>query len=358
MRKINLFFLLIVAVVFFQGCKTDVNVPSNDPDIHYNGRIDMSGNAARMFWSGSSAAITFEGSSVYVTLKDERGDNYFNVIIDNDSIFMLHPDSSKCKYKLAENLGKGKHTVEIFKRTEWTNGHTDLYGFEILDGAKLLPAPDEKRLKLEFYGNSITAGYAVEDTTGKDRPDSIYTNNYNSYDAVTARLLNADFNCICRSGIGIMLSWFPMIMPEMYYRLDPANPDSKWDFSLYTPDVIVINLLQNDSWLVNKPDFPEFKHRFGTTPPSEDFIINAYKDFVSSIRLEYPSAKIICMLGNMDITREGSPWSGYVQKAVDELGDKNIHTLFVPFKGTPGHPNVKEQRSMAETLAGFIKNIR
>jgi hypothetical protein len=33
--------------------------------------------------------------------------------------------------------------------------------------------------------------------------------------------------------------------------LDPVDSTSKWDFSGYTPDVVVINLFQNDSWLVN-----------------------------------------------------------------------------------------------------------
>jgi hypothetical protein len=39
---------------------------------------------------------------------------------------------------------------------------------------------------MEFYGNSITAGYAIEDFSGNDQPDSTYTNNYLSYAAITA----------------------------------------------------------------------------------------------------------------------------------------------------------------------------
>ena len=99
----------------------------------------------------------------------------------------------------------------------------------------------------------------IEDLSGKDSPDSTYTNNYLSYAALTARHYSADYHCICKSGIGITVSWFPEIMPEIYDRLDPTDPKSKWDFSFYIPDVVVINLLQNDSWLVNMPDSEEFK---------------------------------------------------------------------------------------------------
>ena len=60
----------------------------------------------------------------------------------------------------------------------------------------------------------------------------------------------------------------------------------------------------------------------------------------------------------MDATKEGSPWPGYVQKAVDQLKDQNVYTLFFKYKDTAGHPKVNEQKAMAESLIEFIeKNI-
>jgi hypothetical protein len=61
----------------------------------------------------------------------------------------------------------------------------------------------------------------------------------------------------------------------------------------------------------------------------------------------------------MDATKEGSPWPGYIQKAVTELRDKNILTHFFPYKNTSGHPNVKEQQAMADDLIAFIdQNVK
>jgi hypothetical protein len=148
-------------------------------------------------------------------------------------------------------------------------------------------------------------------------------------------------------------------MPEIYNRLNPGDPNSKWDFSKYTPDVVVINLFQNDSWLVNQPNHEQFKARFGTTKPDENKIIKAYQDFVMKIRNEYPKASIICTLGSMDITQQGSPWPGYVEKAVKELNDSKIYTHFMPYKNTPGHPKAAEQKVMADDLIQFIdQNIK
>jgi len=217
----------------------------------------------------------------------------------------------------------------------------------------------KKKIAIEFYGDSITSGYAVEDYSGKDRPDSIYTNSYNSYASVTARYFNADYTCISRGGIGVMVSWYPLIMPEMYDRLNPEDSDSKWNFTKSNPDVVVINLFQNDSWLVNIKDNEQFKSKFGEEKPSDEFIVKSYKDFVKTIRNKYPNTKIICMLGNMDITNYDSVWPGYVKEAVSALNDNKISTLFVPYKNTLGHPKVEEQQLIANSLISLIeKNIK
>jgi hypothetical protein len=118
---------------------------------------------------------------------------------------------------------------------------------------------------------------------------------------------------------------------------------------------VVINLFQNDCALVNLPDHPQFKRRFGHTAPTEDFIISAYSHFVQNIRSRYPDSYIICTLGTMDVMKAGSPWPGYVEKAVAALGDKKIYTHFLPYKNTPGHPKTEEQQKMADDLIKFIE---
>ena len=336
--------------------KKELIVDPSDPAIEYSGRINRSSEeSVGLNWPGSSIRINFEGASIAVLLQDESGDNYYNVILDNDSIFILRPQTIKQYQVLASNLSKGPHTIEIFRRTEWNNGLTNFYGFKINTNAKLLAKSPLKKRKIEFYGDSITAGFAVEDTSGKDLYDSIYTNNYASYAAITARHFEADYQCVCKSGIGVTVSWDPLIMPELYDRLIPTDSNSKWDFSLYRPDVVVVNLFQNDSWLVNIPEHPEFIKRFGDEKPDEFFIISAYQEFIAGLRTHYPAANIICTLGSMDATKDGSLWPGYVQKAVASLKDENVYTHFMPYEESTAHPNVQQQKNMANSLIEFIE---
>jgi hypothetical protein len=350
-----------LSMLFISGvCNAqNKNITFCDPNISYEGRILYRPDAAELSWPGTSATIQFDGNGVSAVLKDMDTANYYNVIVDNKFISKFHTDTLKHSYVLASGLQEGKHQVQLFKRTEWDKGKTLFYGFELPKGAKLLPSPAPKKRKIEFYGNSITCGYADEDSSGKDRWYGYFENNYVAYAAITARHFDAQYSCISKGGIGILVSWFPLLMPEMYDRTDATDSTSKWDFSKYTPDVVVINLFQNDSWLVNMPNHEQFKHRFGTKAPDESSIITAYKDFVASIRNKYPNASIICALGSMDATREGSPWPGYIQKAVDQLHDSKMYTHFFPYKNGYGHPNVAEQKIMADSLIEFIeKNIQ
>lgn len=331
-------------------------VPFSNPNISYEGRIAHKNDAAELSWSGTSATVWFKGTTISAILKDEDANNYYNVIVDDTAIVKIHTDTIRRSHVLASGLSNAKHKVQLFKRTEWAMGKTWFYGFETPQRTELLTPASTKKRKIEFYGNSITCGYGVEDSSGNDSGEGYFENNYLSYAAITARHFHAQYSCISRSGIGIIVSWRPLIMPEMYDRLDATDAASKWDFKRYTPDLVVINLFQNDSWIVNSPQQKEFKHRFGTKAPDEKFIIESYKRFVKTLRSKYPKANIICTLGNMDATRAGSPWPGYIKKAVEQLRDAKVYTHFFDFKGANGHPNIAEQKTMANNLITFIEN--
>ena len=133
--------------------------------------------------------------------------------------------------------------------------------------------------------------------------------NYMSYSAITARNFNANYTCISRSGIGVTISWFPVLITDIYNRLDPNNDAKLWDFSVNKPGIVVINLMQNDSWLINKPDYFTYRYYFKNSTPSVEYVVNSYVNFIKLLRSEYPNTSIICMLGNMDITKVNSEWA-------------------------------------------------
>ena len=330
------------------------NIPFNDPKIQYEGRIAFSDSTASLNWSGSSISLNFKGSEISAILKDADTANYYNVILDHTVISKIQLDTIKKSYILASGLSKGKHKIQLYKRTEWGKGQTFFYGFETNENDKILSKSKPKKKKMEFYGDSITCGYGNEVQNGNDSGTGHFENHYLTYGAITARHFDAQFSCIATSGIGVMVSWFPTIMPDIYDLTNPRDKNTKWNFNNYTPDIVVINLFQNDSWIVNLPKNREFIKKFGDQKPNEDFIIKSYENFVKSIREKYPNASIICALGSMDATQEGSKWPNYIKKAVGNLNDKKIYTHSFEYKNTPGHPKISEQKAMADSLIAFI----
>ena len=326
-----------------------VNVLPDNPSLQYSGRIDYANPKQPVFyWAGTAVRTQFSGTSLGVYLSDEKGDSFYNVFIDGKQ-YLIKCAKGDSLYKVATNLDKHTHTLEIIRRTDPSSSFNRFKGLAIDKGASISKPSPAPALKFEIYGNSITTGHGILDDSRQNNNDLSTWDNYNAYGAVTARNLNAEYRCISKSGIGFIISWFPMIMPEMYDRLNPYDPDSKWDFSKWTPDIVVINLGQNDYWLLKKLN----------PVPGETEIIQRYADFVSLIRAKYPKAAVFCVLGNMDATQTGSPWPGYIKKAVqklnDEKNDKNVYSLMFPYKNTPSHPTVSEHKAMADSLTAFIK---
>jgi hypothetical protein len=331
-----------------------VQVTPQDAHIQYQGRVGMrQSGPAEIYWPGSSVALRFKGTGLQAVLRDERGYNHFNIIIDDSLVRTIRIDTVKRSYTLAADLSDKEHTIELSKRADWFRGKTWFYGFEATAGTRLRRLPAKKRM-IEFYGNSITVGAAVEDFHG-DSGDSTYTNNYRSYASITARHFNAGYSCIASSGIGLMVSWGSLIMPDIWDLLDPADSTSKWSFAGKQPDVVVVNLLQNDYALFGLPDHPQFKKRFGKQAPGKDSVVRVYAGFVSRIRQHYPGAWIVCALGPMDAVSPGSPWPGYIEEAVASLHDEKILTHFFPYLNKPGHPKIADQQQMADALIDLIR---
>ncbi|MBU1678783.1 MAG: T9SS type A sorting domain-containing protein [Bacteroidetes bacterium] len=353
MRRKNLsgwFVFPIFVFCFFSESYGITTIKADDPNFQYTGRIDFSiPDQPTLFWPGTYISANFEGSLLFLLLDDKTGQSFYDIFIDEDydNPHVIDCQAGSKIYVISTSLSDTVHNLLIFRRTEASTGSTKFLGIYLNDGKTLLAPPERPKYKILFYGDSITCGYGNEAPDNGADDNMAQENNFLAYGAVASRLLNTDYMCIAKSGIGIMISWFNMVMSQYYYRLNPDDPTSNWDFSQFIPDVVAINLFQNDSWLL------------GTRDSSK--ITNAYIDFAREIRLRHPDAFIVCSLGSMDATRAGSAWPGYIEAAVKYLqnteNDTRIGTYFFPFNPNwTKHPRVRHHQVMGQDLASFISN--
>jgi lysophospholipase L1-like esterase len=329
-----------------------VAVGPRDPGIRLIGRFDDRDPAGpRMAWAGSTIAVKFSGSALNVQLKSSGADQY-QVLVDGAPTSTLVLTKDATVYKVASGLPAKEHTVELFKRTEPLVGTTQLLGFQLEKGGKLLPNPSKADRRIELVGDSITCGYGNEAPNQNERFSPNTENNYQAYGAMTARDLKAEYVAVAWSG-----KWLfgPNAIPLLYDLALPNDPESKWDFKLWVPQVVVVNLGTND---------------FGPRNPTEQEWQDAFKAFIQRLRTNYPQCHVFCAVGSM--MSDGYPPGrkalstirGYDTGLVESLkkaGDKKIH--YVEFDpqdmkngiGADWHPSVKTHRLMADRLTAAIK---
>ena len=324
-------------------------IGADDPNIVYTGRIVFDDPEAPVFgWPGTYLMANFEGTSINVkmnNLDDGDGTIYFTAVVDDGTPVVLDFPNGRCTRAAATGLTDTVHELLLFKRSEHYDGSIAFEGFILDDGKSLSVAPSRPDRRIEFYGDSVTVGLAL-DSTG-DQQLNEYTNNYLAYGALTARNFDAEYHCMAISGIPLVRAWGSETdMPNnYYYRHDPTSGSSYWDFSQWIPDVVVVNLGQNDSWFnVSQTDME-----------------NGYIDFGLTLRGHYPGAHIIFALGSMNATAPGKPWPGYLENAVDTLNttysDPDVYSVIFPYDGLGTHPHAPEHEDMATQLTTFIEGI-
>jgi len=328
-------------------------IAATDPLVRYVGRFDRTDAAGpRCTWSASSVAFTISGGSASVKLKD-GGKNHWQVVINGQPAAVLALEAGEKSYPVATDLPAGSHTIELVKRTEASQGVTQIGGFEIDDDAKLLPTPARER-RIEVIGDSISCGYGNEAPNKEAKFTPGTENAWLAYGAVAAREVNADYVCVAWAGKKL---WPNNSIRDIYDRAAPNASKAVWDFSAWVPDAVVINLGTND---------------FAQENPDEAGWVAAYVEFIGEIRFRYPNAAIYCTLGPMISEWPGArkPRStilGYFEKILAQANaglPAGAHPVRLVDFGTQAqhhgigaqwHPSVKTHSLMAEKLAGAFK---
>ena len=206
--------------------------------------------------------------------------------------------------------------------------------------------PEKKRLKLEFLGDSITAGYGVLADESKMEYTTYEQDSTKTYAYLTAKALDAEIRTICISGEGICHSCgehvgnpFIKFFNRTTRCKDGYEPDD------YVPDVFVVNGGTNDK-------------RSHVT--SEEFIEGVIT-LLSDIRSKYPETPIIWMYGMMVHVFDEE-----LEEAIETFNktDNNTYCLIVKAvndyknqRGTYGHPNVNASVRCSGILRRKIMDV-
>ena len=338
--------------------------PNWKTQVNYLGRFDHSQAAGpRCSWSGSALEAAFEGTDISIALArtglpadSGLGTTYLDVRIDQEPASKLALDHDGT-YRLASDLPAGPHRVRVTKRNEAFLGQLQYQGFAVGNG-QLLSPPARPARRIEFIGDSISCGYGNEASKATDRFTTLTENVDAAYDMLTANNLSAEPCIVAWSGKGAFMNYGggrDDLMPKLYARALADEASSLWDFSQWTPQVVVINLGTNDFSNLGRPGF------------SAEAFAQDYQALVANVRSHYPQAHIFCAVGPMlsgdALAAAVGAIQGGVVQPLNAAGDARIHFIQFPTQdgsdgyGADWHPSAARHQKMAQALTAEIQAV-
>lgn len=293
------------------GKLVSAEVNANNMILH--GRYNKN-EAFRANWVNSGIEFRVSGDSAFADILVEDMFPYYNpfiqVWIDGERAerIMLVPGFKT--YCVASGLSAGEHTIRVLIVTElYTDGHCVRVDFLNVsasgDDARIIPVqPDEKALKFDFYGDSITCGFGtipgyLPGYRTFDQDSSL------SYAFRTADHFGGYGNYTAISGWACYEAYGDRNarIPRLWKYISDAD-HTPFDFKSRQADIVVVALGTNDAWSWEGK-------------PAELFT-ESYLEFLRDIRKEYPKAYIFCVHNMMDTS-----FSPLVKEAAEKFSEED-----------------------------------
>lgn len=336
------------------------------------GRPTKVGNALYLEPSASNFTISGDlAGDVYLTvmhshgINDENEPGLFVQIDGGDGVYFdLDTFYTKQTLKIASGLEAGEHTITVSKSVDSKNGGLYIYSVSYNGDIQAVQA---KTRKIQFVGDSITAGFGV--VTKSYDPlgivtDGVYTNktySYYSYANVVADTLDAEYYSIANGGWYFSSSESADIenksITRIYDEQSMLIELGEYDHSVWQPDVVVINLGTNDATL---------KDADGNLVVTVEQYMTDVAVMIDQVRVANPNAKIIWAYGAMGDT-SNMPEGGledWITAAIDAYNEDKEAAMQVTYVTLPtyqdglwSHPSVAGQQAIGQALAAEIATL-
>jgi len=347
------------------------------PYVQTLGRVypDEVRKAIWLNWTCTGLRFTFTGRLLKADMLGIAGMNfgielpYIGITVDGGTELTqrIRVDEGENTYTLLETAKEERHTITIWKLSENARGKCAVRSL-YTDGALQPVKTVEPALRLEFVGDSITCGYGNE-ASGRDAPfKPEEENGFMAFSAMTARILEAKFQCISVSGISVAVDPEGLKIPglrgmeELYPYTDRLFEELSgeeffrpWDFARNPVDAVILNLGTND---VNAY---KFTNDIGK---ARGFFQTRYLAFLKTLRrCNGPGTYILCTLGPLDYYLYDEI-RDIVEAYISQTGDRQVSCFkfgaVVQWSegfGAVGHPSLKTHERMSRELSDELNRV-
>lgn len=287
------------------------------------------------------ASVTLVGEPMDDPLHDTQ--IFITAYVDGQRLD-VRPEVNDGEYELvlAENLEKGEHHFRIVRQTEWEHGR--VYVKQINTTGKLLTAPADREIFIEFIGDSIATGFGnlpeIEfESDWGGHP--IWEDGTQGFAYMAAEKLNADYSIVAISGIGSIGGYWGFTMNEVYDYY-PRVDEKDYSYAPErTADIVVVELFSNDHATMRED---------GYTPAD---IAAKGKELIEMARAKHPDSKVVVL--------PGAFYKKFETMINEELGgvENGYYCVDVPLNtaGKSGHPDVAGHTEACDALCEVLELV-
>ncbi|WP_426484181.1 GDSL-type esterase/lipase family protein [Flavobacterium sp. 2] len=360
-----MFFKKIPFLILFLLVVTDCvsQIQNQNKTFLYEGRIEkLQNDNVILIGTASSVSFNFVGNECSIKLQSVDSyehHNYVALVLDGKYLGKIKIEKGAIQsFPVKITSNKKEHRLEIYKNTEAHTGGVLFAGTT----AKLTSISSKKKKKIEFIGDSITCA-AASDSVDCDKGEYMdHHNGYYAYGPTLSRAIDVDYLTSSVSGIGMYRNWNDenkdeAIMPDVYQNLylTKDNSKPKYDFA-FQPDIISIALGTND--------FSGGDGKKERLPFNVEKYVSNYISFIKMLYEHNPKAQIVITNSPMVNGEKAIVFEDCLNKVKNAFANDKAHKSILIFKFKPmkpngclGHPDVADQKVMADEYGPFLKKL-
>lgn len=352
---------------------------SEIPELKVHGRTacDRSGkpemNPLALFWAGSGIELNLAATEMWINLKSDYDffEPWIIVLINGAIISRFMVPSGEHRICIFRNFDpKEIHNIRIIKDTQAMSEDQShslvIQSLEVSEDCQFSPIP-EKKLKIEFIGDSVTSGEGLSGAKNEMKWISPWMSMNGNYTFLIAEKLDADIRIFSQGGWGVYWSWCgntDCALPGYYEQVCGLaggeknvrlGAIQKNRFDLWQPDCIVVSLGTNDASGCLKASGERGKYRQEDLQAIEDCV----KEFLLIIRKNNKNAFILWVYGIIGNEIQPAIENGiadYMMMSGDKrVAFKRLPSMTMDETGSRNHPGLSVHKKIADVICEELK---
>ncbi len=357
------------------------------PQLKVHGRTTACRDPLTLFWTAGGFECNISGAELWVEVEVtyDSFEPWFSYTVNGDWVGRQMLVRGRYWVPLFRGMNPDRiKNVRFYKDLQAMSddGNSYVHIHALRHDGSFYPV-QEKALRLEFVGDSVTSGEGLFGAKQEEDWIPMFFSALRDYAYLTAKALDAEYRVFSQSGWGVHNAWDNNTrgaVPKHYREICSLMPgpenerlggNAPHDFGSWQPDCVIVNLGTNDASAFDQPEWVDERtgerHKMHKNPDGSycEADIGAFRDavgrFLQTLRECNPKAHIVWCYGMLGLALQ-MPICEAIAAYTARTGDRDVSYVQLPGTddsnvGSRQHPGVLWHQQAAEVLSKYIRQL-